>query len=524
MKKLLTTATLLATVSALTAQSLINADITTNTIWGDDESEVVLDGPIYVTNNATLTILPGTIVRGQPRRAAGDAIGDAPGSLIISRDGRIEALGLSGSPIIFTTAAIDNDPDGPDGPGEPDGIPDGSGDFFTGWTPGQDDTFYDENPATSPLGLRAAGPIPGNTDSDSDLGPLLNDDNTELWGGLIILGEAPTNFDNGTGIPDPGQAYIEGLPQSNRTLYGGRIANDDSGILQYVSVRHGGDEVGTGNEINGITLGGVGFGTIIEYCEVYLNYDDGFEWFGGTVNGNHLMVSFVGDDSFDGDQGWIGQVQYAFAVQSHIRIGVTGGDEGFEFDGDDADEDGSPINVDGTGEPTPSPSYAFANFTIVGPTGATGYTASVNGNVNTAGDANGRVTLRNGFIGDLYNGYVVNATGSFLSYSATSALIDTISVHDTTDSSAPTGSGLVVANFVSTADGTLGLNSEDQNAIGGLDPRPVEGFLTPGITSTISLPAPFKTEAYVGAFSTDTNENLWTEGWTALNLREILVD
>lgn len=499
MKQYLTTIALLASASVLSAQTLVTSNITSDTTWN---GEYVLDGPIFVKGDSTLTILPGSIIRGQPRRKAGSAIGDAPGSLIVTRGSRIEALGNKSAPIIFTTAAIDNDAEGTAG----FNIPDGANGFLTGWSDSSD-TFYDDEPATNPLGLTAAGAIEGNTTSTKG---DLNNDNTELWGGLIILGKAPINYaDDST----TGQAYIEGLTASADTLYGGYIANDDSGILQYVSVRHGGDEIGTGNEINGITLGGVGFGTIIEYCEVYLNYDDGFEWFGGTVNGNHLMVSMVGDDSFDGDQGWIGQVQYAFAVQPHIGIGVTGGDEGFEFDGDDAPD----VNEDLAGNVVPLPSYAFANFTIVGPTGATGYTNSI--------DANARITVRAGFVGDLYNGYVVNCKGSFLSYDATSALLDTITVDDSTDTSIPTGTGLTTANIVLPA-AASGLIGEDQASENGLNPRPISsGFPAPaGITSSISLPAPFETTTYVGAFPTTTSLNLWTEGWTALNISGILVD
>lgn len=502
MKKTLTLTALLASASALSAQTLVTADVTTDTIWS---GEIVLDGPIFVKSDATLTILPGTIVRGQPRRGAGAAVGTAPGTLIVTQAGRIEALGNVTDPIIFTTAAIDNNGDN---------IPDGSGSFLTGWNPAADpaDVFYDATPKTAPLGITAAGTIPGNTVStEGDL----DNDNTELWGGLIILGEAPCNIVDAT-APTDGQAFIEGLPASSDTLYGGDIANDDSGILQYVSVRHGGDEIGTANEINGITLGGVGFGTKMEFVEVYLNYDDGIEWFGGTVNGNNLMVTYVGDDSFDGDQGWIGQIQYAFAVQAFNGVGVSGGDEGFEFDGDDAPD----VREDLDGNIVPLPSYAFANFTIVGPTGATGYTNNI--------DANGRITLRNGFVGDLYNGYVVNATGSFLSWSGTSALIDTISVNDTTDAVAPAGAGLTVANFVTSGfGGTLGLLGEDQAVASGLNPRPDPGPGFPpagGIDSTITLPAPFATTSFVGAFDPNAATPLWTNDWTALNVAGILVD
>ena len=496
MKKELTFLAMLGAASALSAQTVIqSSNITADTTWGDDESVVVLDGAIFVNNEATLTILPGTIVRGQPRRN-----GLNPGSLIVTQAGRIEALGNASSPIIFTTAAIDNNSNG---------IPDDDGVALVGYSTGTD-LFYDADPVNSPLGLRAAGTILGNKVTSKG---NLNDDNTELWGGLVILGEAPTNL--GTAAPNTaaGLGYVEGLTNGANTQYGGSIANDDSGILSYISVRHAGDEIGTGNELNGITLGGVGFGTTMEYCEVYCNYDDGFEWFGGTVNANHLVSAYVGDDSFDGDQGWIGQVQFAFAVQAFNGVGVTGGDEGFEFDGDDSPN----VNEDVDFNIVPLPSYAFANFTIVGPTGATGYDSNV--------DANGRITLRNGFIGDLYNGYVVNCKGGFLSYTATAALIDSVTVDDSTDVAVPTGTGLTTANIVLPA-AAAGLIGEDQGVVGGLNPRHVTGGFPPpaGIASTISLPAPFETTTYRGAFPSSGSLELWTTGWTALNVSGVLVD
>lgn len=514
MKKKITLAALIASVSMLSAQivsvgsydlsdNLIDNFITSDTTWGDDETIVVLNGPIFVKDDATLEILPGTVVRGQPRSES-----RLPGSLIITKSGRIEADGLSDSPIIFTTAALDTNSDG---------IPDSTGGFLDRWNSNPSTDFYDENPATAPLGLTANGTIAGNIVDSSELTGMIDNDNTQLWGGLVILGEAPTNLGDGSANGSnpnikAGFGFVEGLTNGDDTEYGGSVANDDSGILRYVSVRHGGDEIGTGNEINGITLAGVGFGTTIEYCEVYLNYDDGFEWFGGTVNGNHLVASFVGDDSFDGDQGWIGQVQFAFVVQSHITIGVSGGDEAFEFDGDDSPD----INEDLDGNIVPLPSYAFANFTIVGPTGAS--------NRDTSAKANGRITLRNGFVGDLYNGYVVNCTGSFLSWSGTSALIDTVTVDDSTDTTVPSGANLVTANIVLPASAS-GLLSENQDVVGGLNPRPITGLSVNGIGSTISLPAPFdNTVDYVGAFPTSPSLNLWTKGWTALNRRGVLVD
>jgi hypothetical protein len=131
-----------------------------------------------------------------------------------------------------------------------------------------------------------------------------------LWGGLIILGNAPINVKGG-------EAAIEGIPFSEpRGVFGGPDENDDSGVLKYVSIRHGGTNIGDGNEINGLTLGGIGSKTIIDYVEIISNEDDGVEIFGGTVNLKHMVVSGCGDDAFDYDLGWTGNGQFWLAVQS----------------------------------------------------------------------------------------------------------------------------------------------------------------------------------------------------------------
>jgi len=131
-----------------------------------------------------------------------------------------------------------------------------------------------------------------------------------LWGGLIILGNAPINVKGG-------QAAIDGIPFSEpRGVFGGPDDNDDSGVLKYVSIRHGGTNIGDGNEINGLTLGGIGSKTIIDYVEIISNEDDGVEIFGGTVNLKHIVVSGCGDDAFDYDLGWTGKGQFWLAVQA----------------------------------------------------------------------------------------------------------------------------------------------------------------------------------------------------------------
>ncbi len=131
-----------------------------------------------------------------------------------------------------------------------------------------------------------------------------------LWGGVIILGNATINTESG-------EDKIEGIPISEpRGLYGGLDDDDNSGILRYVSIRHGGTNVGEGNEINGLTLGGVGRQTIIDHVEVISSADDGIEFFGGDVNCSNLVVAFCGDDAFDMDQGYHGKGQFWLGINS----------------------------------------------------------------------------------------------------------------------------------------------------------------------------------------------------------------
>lgn len=142
-----------------------------------------------------------------------------------------------------------------------------------------------------------------------------------LWGGVILLGNAPINTENG-------EDMIEGIPVSEpRGVYGGIDEDSNSGIFRYVSIRHGGTNIGEGNEINGLTLGGVGRKTIIDHIEVISNEDDGIEIFGGTVNLKNLVVSNCGDDAFDIDQGYRGKCQFLLGINN------TYSDKGIECSG-----------------------------------------------------------------------------------------------------------------------------------------------------------------------------------------------
>lgn len=151
------------------------------------------------------------------------------------------------------------------------------------------------------------------TAEGDDLKGSVTIDASGLWGGLIILGNALLNTSTG-------EARIEGIPAYEpRGVFGGDDDKDNSGILSYLSIRHGGTNIGIGNEINGLTLGAVGSGTRIDHIEVVSNADDGVECFGGSVNLKYVSVSFCDDDAIDFDLGYHGNMQFISAIQSFGR-------------------------------------------------------------------------------------------------------------------------------------------------------------------------------------------------------------
>ncbi len=179
----------------------------------------------------------------------------------------------------------------------------------------------------------ADSPIVMTAEAD-DLNGSLGKTDRGLWGGLIILGKARLNS-------SPGESQIEGIPTNEaRGRYGGVTDDDNSGILKYVSLRHGGTDIGEGNEINGLTLGGVGSGTSIEYVEVIANKDDGVEFFGGKPRLKHILVAYCGDDSFDYDEGYRGLGQFWYAIQD-----PNDGDRLGEHDGGTDPETGEPYAI-----------------------------------------------------------------------------------------------------------------------------------------------------------------------------------
>jgi hypothetical protein len=164
--------------------------------------------------------------------------------------------------------------------------------------------------------------------------PNLDPNLDGLWGGLIILGNAPISAASDV-------VQIEGIPPSDANgLYGGSDASDNSGSITYISIRHGGANIGEGNEINGLTLGGVGNGTTISNVEVVGNQDDGIEFFGGTVNVSNALVWNAGDDAIDTDQGWSGTLDNFIVLNP--------GDECFELDGPEGSASGIHTITNGT--------------------------------------------------------------------------------------------------------------------------------------------------------------------------------
>ncbi len=172
------------------------------------------------------------------------------------------------------------------------------------------------------------------------------------WGGIILLGKAPTNRPL-----DPAPTIEGGVGRQ----YGGTDPLDESGILRYVRIEYAGIAAEPGSEINGLTCGGVGSGTIIENVQVSFGNDDAFEFFGGTVNAKNLVAFATADDDFDFDFGYTGKIQ--FAVSCRKPDFVDAGDAG---NGIECDNDGTGTSA------TPKTKPQLSNFTFVGPNDAAG--------------------------------------------------------------------------------------------------------------------------------------------------------
>jgi hypothetical protein len=365
----------------------------------------------------------------------------------------------------------------------------------------------------------AAAPIIFTAESDnlSTTTPNLTESDRGLWGGVVILGRARINTVSG-------QGNIEGIATNDaRGIYGGTDDDDNSGVFRYVQIKHSSAIVAANVELNALSLGGVGRGTTIEYVDAYAANDDGFEFFGGTVNTKYLISSFNDDDNFDWDEGFRGKGQFWFAIGATDK-----GNQAMEMDGGTTPEDGQPYAIP-----------ELYNLTLIG-SGATSGNAGSNGLIfrdNTGGK------LYNSIIHD-YRTYAVrietesaqsqdsakrlaagdlaitnNIFGTFGAGATDAQLF--ISPNATTGGAAPatnyTADHIKAGNRINTDPRLTGV-SRTRNK--GLDPRPAAG--SPALTGAKTAPADgfFAQTDYVGAFKTAN----WAKGWSAISQLGYLTD
>lgn len=257
-----------------------------------------LKGVVYVTGGAKLTIKPGTVL------TTGDAVNYKvdPSSAVVNA--------IAGVLVITQGASID-----------------------AVGTPSQPIVFTSPKASNS----RVAGD----------------------FGGVIVLGQSTTNRATAP--------QIEGLPKYDENgvalgidiTYGGSNPADNSGKIQYVRIEYGGYKLAPDNEINGLTLGGVGSGTTLDHIQVSYGADDAFEFFGGTVNAKYLLAIGNDDDDFDTDFGFSGNIQYAIGLKDPSSTHSTSGGVS-DSNGIESDNDGTGT----TASPRTKPTYS--NFTLLG--------------------------------------------------------------------------------------------------------------------------------------------------------------
>lgn len=158
--------------------------------------------------------------------------------------------------------------------------------------------------ATQPIIFTARANVEG-TATDSTQG---------LWGGVILLGRAPIS-DCNTSVPGGSAACQQVIEGTTGSFYGGNLATDNSGTMRFVQIRYSGFAIAPGNELQGLTMGGVGNNTTIDHIQIHNSSDDGIEIFGGRVNAKHLVVTGADDDGLDTDLGYRGTIQFVIGVQ-----------------------------------------------------------------------------------------------------------------------------------------------------------------------------------------------------------------
>jgi hypothetical protein len=263
-------------------------DITVDTTWNC--ARYTLTRPIFVRGTPelrpTLTIAPGTQVLGSPGNLEAGVL---PGTLIVTRNGRIHAEGTATAPIVFSSSK----PVGQRAPGDWGGV-----------------VLLGRAPTNVPAGLRSNNAL-----------------------GENFIEGLPATEDSTYGAPI--QVTPNGSPDAGAAYAPGGDPEWDCGTLKYVRIEFAGFELSGGSELNGLTLGACGRATVLEYIQSHLGSDDGIELFGGTVEVKHAVVTGAKDDSIDWDEGWTGDAQF-IAIQQHddsLLADDSRGDNAIEADG-----------------------------------------------------------------------------------------------------------------------------------------------------------------------------------------------
>lgn len=320
------------------------------------------------------------------------------------------------------------------------------------------------------------------------------------WGGIIILGKAPVNLG--------ANAKIEGGVDRP---YGGTEVNDNSGVLKYVRIEYSGIAFQPDNEINGLTLGGVGAGTTIDFVQVSFNGDDAFEFFGGTVNAKHLIAYKTVDDMFDTDNGYSGKLQFLVGL-SNPSVADASSSNGFESDGDAQGSDASPKTA-----------AVFSNVSLFGPLATA--TTSANSLFKRAMHVrrNSSISVHNSLFAGWPEGLLLDGSKSQANATANAIKMRNVVIAGTPagkELKAESGSTFDVAAWFNGAgfgNAVVADNASLQIANGfnqaTPDFRPGTGSSLLSGASFSGLDAFFTNVTFKGAFGTDD----WTAGWTNFN-------
>jgi hypothetical protein len=324
------------------------------------------------------------------------------------------------------------------------------------------------------------------------------------WGGIVVQGFAPQYGAGNTGACfNAGEAWCNVQGEGGTTIanYGGNLPADNSGVIRYVRIAEGGLVAGPNNEVNGLTLQGVGHGTQLSHIQVHGNLDDGIEWFGGTANVTHAVLTNNDDDDIDFDEGFQGNIQYALVIKRQDEGATPVGSNdprGLELNSSDDDY-------------VPQTAGSVANVTVIGGDAA-----------NSASEFGMRI--RGSVTANIYNSAVAG-------YDNTCARIDD-SDHDGNSATAKIDTPATFTNFICDTAGTPFLKEDPAVGSTGIVIEGINFDANLAITNASASVAPttitavnngsgfvFDSTDYVGAVK--AGETPWYEGWTLPGTVEI---